>query len=59
MDLLRRFHPSREKSPANQLPDKNHGQATLIATAGTDLAFEAFADFSQRKVRAEMGAQFG
>jgi hypothetical protein len=35
VDLLRRFHPSREKSPANQLPDKNHGQATLIATLET------------------------
>lgn len=35
MDLLRRLHPSREKSPANQLPDKNHGQATLVATLET------------------------
>jgi len=35
MDLLRRFQPSREKSPANQLPDKNHEQATLIATLDT------------------------
>src|ERR1700733_8886002 len=35
MDLLRRFHPSRVKSPANQLPDKNHGKATLNATLET------------------------
>jgi hypothetical protein len=35
MDLLRRFHPSREKSPANQPPDKNHSQATLVATLDT------------------------
>ena len=34
-DLLRRFHPSREKSPVNHLPDKTYGQATSNATFET------------------------